>query len=121
MGALDELAAIRPLKIWDGVIARAVEGDRVSLAVVELEPERVVPEHSHENEQLGIVVRGSVMFRVGTEVRDLGPGGTWRISANTPHEVHAGPDGAVVIDVFAPVRADWHGLESLDAQTPRWP
>jgi len=121
MGALDELAAIRPLKIWDGVIARAVDGDRVSLAVVELEPDSVVPEHSHENEQLGIVVRGAVTFRVGTDVRDLGPGGTWRIPANTPHEVHTGPDGAVVIDVFAPVRTDWQGLELLETRSPRWP
>ena len=30
-----------------------------------------------------------------------------------PHEVHTGPEGAVVIDVFAPVRADWQALERL--------
>lgn len=121
MGALDQLDVLRPLKVWDGVIARAVEGERLSLAVVELEPDSVVPEHQHENEQLGIVVSGSVRFRVGNEVRDLGPGGTWRIPANTPHEVHSGPQGAVVIDVFAPARADWRGLESLEIQEPRWP
>ncbi len=121
MGALDELGGIRPLKVWDGVIARALEGDRLSLAVVELDPGSVVPEHSHEHEQLGIVIRGSVTFRVETEARELGPGGTWRIPSNAPHEVRAGAEGAVVIDVFAPVRADWHGLESLDARTPLWP
>lgn len=121
MGALDELGRIRPLKVWDGVIARALEGERLSLAVIELDPGSVVPEHSHEHEQLGIVIRGSVTFRVETEVRELVPGGTWRIPSNAPHEVRAGPEGAVVIDVFAPVRADWQGLESLDAHTPLWP
>lgn len=121
MGALDDLAGIRPLQVWNGVIARAVEGERLTLAVIELDPDSVVPEHSHENEQLGIVLSGSLTFRVGDEVGDLGPGGTWRIPANTPHEVHTGPEGAVVIDVFAPVRADWRELESLDAQAPRWP
>jgi len=121
MSALDELAAIRPLQVWDGVIARTVNGDRVSLAVVELEPGCVVPEHSHENEQLGMVIRGSVTFRVGAEARELGPGGTWRIPANTPHEVNTGPEGAVVIDVFAPVRADWEALVLLEAQMPLWP
>ena len=120
-GAFDELAVAHPLRIWEGVLARTVDGDRVSLAVVELDPGSVVPEHSHENEQLGIVLQGAVTFRVGSEVRDLGPGGTWRIPPNTPHEVHTGPEGAVVIDVFAPVRADWQGLELMDAQTPRWP
>ena len=60
-------------------------------------------------------------FRVGDEVRDLEPGGTWRIPPNVPHEVHTGPEGAVVIDVFAPVRSDWQALERLDAQPPLWP
>ncbi len=121
MGALDELSGIRPLKVWEGVIARAIEGDRLSLAVIELDPDSVVPEHSHENEQLGIVLSGSLSFRVGDEVRDLGPGGTWRIPSNTPHEVQTGPAGAVVIDVFAPVRADWHALERIDTRAPLWP
>ena len=34
MGALDELGGIRPLRVWEGVIARAIEGDRPSLAVI---------------------------------------------------------------------------------------
>jgi quercetin dioxygenase-like cupin family protein len=121
MGALDELGGIRPLKVWEGVIARAIEGDRLSLAVIELDPDSVVPEHSHENEQLGIVLSGSLSFRVGDEVRDLGPGGTWCIPSDTPHEVHTGPEGAVVIDVFTPVRADWRALERIDVRPPLWP
>ena len=121
MGALDDLAALEPVRIWDGAIARAIDGDRVGFAVVELEPSTVVPEHSHDNEQLGLVLSGSVSFRVGDEVRDLEPGGTWRIPPNVAHEVHTGPEGAVVIDVFAPVRSDWQALERLVAQPPLWP
>jgi quercetin dioxygenase-like cupin family protein len=121
VGRLGDLGDFRVLKVWDGVIARAVEGDRVSLAVVELEPSCVVPEHSHENEQLGIVISGSVIFRIGSETRELGPGGTWTIPPNVPHEVHTGPDGAVVIDVFAPVREDWRELDLLDPQPTVWP
>lgn len=121
MGALDDLSKLEPFQVWDGVVARSVDGDRVGFAVVELEPSTVVPEHSHENEQLGIVLRGSVSFRVGEEIRDLEAGGTWRIPPNVPHEVHTGPEGAVVIDVFAPVRADWRELERLGARSPVWP
>ena len=121
MGALEDLASLEPIRVWDGVIARAVEGDRCSFAIVELEPSTVVPEHSHDNEQLGMVLSGSVSFRVGDEVRDLEPGGTWRIPPNVGHEVHTGPEGAVVMDVFAPVRADWQALERLDVQQPLWP
>jgi unsaturated pyranuronate lyase len=123
MGAppLDDIAAMQLMQVWDGVVARTVHGERLSLAVVELEPNAVVPEHSHENEQLGLVLSGTVSCRVGTETRELGPGGTWRIPSNTPHEVHTGPDGAVVVDVFAPVRADWDGLERLEPRAPVWP
>ncbi len=121
MSALDDLAALEPIRIWDGVIARSVDGERVGFAVVELEPSIVVPEHSHDNEQLGVVLSGSVSFPIGDEMRDLEPGGTWRIPPNVPHEVHTGPEGAVVMDVFAPVRSDWRALERLGAQPPLWP
>lgn len=121
MDAFEDLTALEPFRVWDGVVARSVDGDRVGFAVVELEASTVVPEHSHDNEQLGMVLRGSVSFRVGDEVRDLEAGGSWRIAPNVPHEVHVGPDGAVVIDVFAPVREDWAALERLGAQTPLWP
>jgi unsaturated pyranuronate lyase len=80
-----------------------------------------VPEHRHANEQLGLVLRGSVRFRVGDQERELGPGGAWRIPPDVPHEVVAGPEGAEVIDAFAPARADWASLERGDPSPPRWP
>jgi quercetin dioxygenase-like cupin family protein len=121
MSAFDDIAAIDPQALFDGVLARAVHGERITLAVVELDPGAVVPEHSHENEQLGIVLRGSVVFRVGDEERELGPGGTWRIDSNAPHLVRAGPRGAEVVDVFGPPREDWRAAGRLEAQPPRWP
>ncbi len=46
---------------------------------------------------------------------------TWRIPANTPHEVVTGPGGAIVIDVFAPTRDDWAAFEPQAPRAPRWP
>jgi quercetin dioxygenase-like cupin family protein len=118
---LDDLAGLELLAVWDGIHARTIEGERCAFAVVELDPGAVVPEHSHEHEQLGIVLDGSVSFRIEDETRELRTGGTWRIPPNAPHEVHAGPEGAVVIDVFAPARDDWQDLERLEPRPPRWP
>jgi quercetin dioxygenase-like cupin family protein len=115
-----ELAAIAPQQIWERIVARSVHGERITMSVVELDPEAVVAEHSHDNEQLGIVLRGTMDFRVGDERLTLGAGGTWRIPPNTPHEATAGPEGAVVIDVFAPTRDDWEQLPRLE-RPPRWP
>jgi quercetin dioxygenase-like cupin family protein len=121
VGAFRDLAAIPPQGIWERIAARSLHGEELTLSVVELEPGAVVAEHSHPNEQLGIVLRGSMDFRVADERRELGPGGTWLIRAHTPHEATAGPDGAVVIDVFAPPRHDWSALEPEEPRPPRWP
>jgi quercetin dioxygenase-like cupin family protein len=121
MDAFVDLADLPLRQIWDGVAARSLDGERLTFAVVELDPGSVVPEHRHEHEQLGMVLRGLMHFRVGDETRDLGPGGTWRIPSNVPHAVTAGPDGAVVIDVFAPVREDWNALEPAAPRPARWP
>lgn len=120
MAALRGLAELDLQQIWDGVAARSVHGERLTLAVLELEPGSVVPEHRHDHEQLGIVLRGSVTFRVADETRALEPGGTWRIAPDVPHEVHVGPDGAIVVDVFAPTRDDWRD-RALLTRSPRWP
>ena len=121
MAGFDDLRGLPLIQVWDTVAARAIHGERQSLAVVELDPNAVVPEHRHENEQLGMVISGSLEFRIGEETRELGPGETWTIPSNVPHEVTAGPEGAVVIDVFAPVRADWRSLDLAETREPRWP
>jgi quercetin dioxygenase-like cupin family protein len=121
LAGFDNLQGLQVIQVWDTVVARAVHGDRQSLAVVELDPNALVPEHQHENEQLGMVIMGTLTFRIADETRELGPGDTWTIPSNVPHEVTAGPVGAVVIDVFAPVRADWEELEHSEPRRPRWP
>jgi quercetin dioxygenase-like cupin family protein len=116
----EDTGRIPAQRIWEGVVGRSLHGERITLGVIELEPGSIVPEHSHENEQLGIVLEGSVSFRVGDETQELGPGQAWLIPSHTPHEVHTGPEGAVLIDVFAPIREDWKPLERVD-RAPRWP
>ena len=71
-----------------------------------------------EREQVALVRSAAVMEH---EERELGPGETWRIPSNTPHEVHTGPEGAAVIDVFGPPRDDWDALEVLEPRPPLWP
>lgn len=111
------------LDIWgETVRARRIQGERITFALVELAPDAIVPGHQHEAEQLGMVIQGSVVFAIGDERRTLGPGGTWRIPSNVPHQVTTGPEGATVIDVFSPVRADWDAVAPLDPRAAvRWP
>jgi quercetin dioxygenase-like cupin family protein len=122
MGNLNDIADAPVIDVWgDAVRARRVEGERMTLALLELAPDSVVPAHRHENEQMGIVIKGSLTFTVGDETRQLGPGGTWRIPSETPHQVSVGPEGAVVIDIFAPTRSDWDLLPTNPPTRPIWP
>lgn len=121
MKNLTDLADIAPIQVWDGIRARRVQGEQVTLAIVELDPGAVAPEHRHPNEQNGMVISGTMTFRISDEERELGPGGTWCILAGVPHSARAGSEGAVVIDVFSPIRADWDALPALDVEQPRWP
>ena len=121
MGAFDDLHAIPPQLLAEGYLARAVHGERLTLAVVEVEPGAELAEHQHDNEQFGIVIEGSVVFRVGDETRTLAPGGIWRIPPGSPHAVVGGEAGAVVIDVFSPARADWSAQAQLESRPARWP
>ncbi len=122
MSNLVDLDSLPLLEIWgDAVRARRVQGESITLAIVELDPNAEVPEHRHVAEQLGMVIRGEMHFTVDGETRTLGPGGTWRILSDRPHVVHAGPDGAIVIDVFSPIRADWDAKPIAPKTSPRWP
>jgi quercetin dioxygenase-like cupin family protein len=121
MTHLADLSEIQAIQVFAGVRARRIQGDRLTLAVVELDPNAIVPEHRHPHEQNGLVITGQMTFRVASEQQVLGPGGTWRILGDTPHRAQAGPEGAVVIDVFSPIRADWDSLPIATPTDPVWP
>jgi quercetin dioxygenase-like cupin family protein len=93
----------------------------VTLALIELDPDVAVPEHSHENEQVGLLITGSLTFTIGDEVGEVSPGGFWRILANVPHSVIAGPEGAVLVEVFSPPRHDWAAIPKGEPGPGRWP
>ncbi len=122
MTAFDHVDEIEPLQIWPGVVGRAVSSELTTFSYLELAPDVHVPEHEHVNEQVGLLIRGSVRFRIGEEERDLEPGATWCIRAHVPHQVWAGSEGAALVEVFAPGRDDWGDRERLaPAHPPLFP
>jgi unsaturated pyranuronate lyase len=91
------------------------------MAAVDLDPDLLVPEHRHDNEQLGFVLEGSVTMMIGGEEKELLVGDAYRIPSNVPHWARSGPRGATVMDVFAPIRADWEKAERLEPSRGGWP
>lgn len=121
MSAFCSVSDLAVVPIWQGVIARRVEGRGITFAVVDLEPNAAVAQHQHPNEQVGIILRGALRFTVGGEVRDLNPGDTYVIPGGVPHDAVAGPEGAVVIDVFSPPRHDWQRFTPEPPRASSWP
>jgi quercetin dioxygenase-like cupin family protein len=89
--------------------------------VVDVDPDMVIPEHRHPNEQVGIVLRGAITMTVAGERRRLAVGETYVIPGDVPHAAETGPEGATVVDVFDPTRDDWERLERLAPSRGAWP
>jgi quercetin dioxygenase-like cupin family protein len=92
-----------------------VSGEQVMVARLDLKVGCVVPRHHHHNEQVSLVLTGSIRFRLGEDGErelTLGPGEVLVIPGGVPHEAEILED-FTGIDVFSPPREDW--LSGSDA------
>ena len=121
MSFFQHLDGMERLQIWDGLVGRSASGSEASLVVIEIEPDTAVPEHQHPNEQTGLLLKGTMTFTVGGETQELRPGAMWVIPGEVPHNVRSGPDGALLVELFAPPRTDWGDLERLPARAVTLP
>lgn len=93
-----------------GATAKALFGESAMINLVELGPDAVVPLHSHPHEQLGVILRGSMTLNVEGTGHVLREMDGYALPGGLEHEGIAGPDGALVLDVFQPVREDYARL-----------
>lgn len=85
---------------------RVIHTDHMTVARLEMTKGAVVPEHSHHNEQVSMVVSGRLLFRNAEGQREVGAGQCLELPPHVPHGVEVLED-AVVIDLFTPRREDW--------------
>jgi len=103
-------------KLAEGMTTRIFPGDNVTISVVRLVPNAAGAGHSHPQEQWGVLLEGSgVRIQDGTE-HAVRAGDFWRASGGVAHGFRAGPEGALVLDVFSPPREEYRregsGLEA---------
>ena len=106
---------VRSFLLAPGVAGRPLFGEGVMLNVIDFEPGATVPLHSHPHEQLGIVLRGMQALVVDGVARELGPMEGYVIPGGVEHSAYCGPEGSLVLDVFAPVREDYRERWNADA------
>jgi quercetin dioxygenase-like cupin family protein len=98
---------MRRFDLADGVSARPLFGEGAMINLIEFEPGATVALHEHPHEQLGIVLRGTHTLVVAGDSHELGPMEGYVIPGGVEHYGFGGPDGALVLDVFNPVREDY--------------
>jgi quercetin dioxygenase-like cupin family protein len=93
--------------IFPGVQIQTCAANQMMLSIVDLQPHAVVEEHSHQHEQVGILLQGRAVFYIGDEQKTLSAGDIYRIPGNTRHRVVVLDEPARALDIFHPIREDY--------------
>ena len=71
-----------------------VIGESLMTCWIAMEPGAVVVEHSHPNEQLGVVVEGSVTITAAGETREMVVGDAYVVPSDVVHRGSPGRTGS---------------------------
>ena len=96
-------------KVSDTLDRRLITGDRMMISHVYLKKGSIVPQHSHENEQITYILEGGLRFWIGpdgSQVIDVMAGEVLHIPSLVLHKAEALED-TLDVDVFSPPREDW--------------
>jgi quercetin dioxygenase-like cupin family protein len=101
------LDTVRAFDLAAGVTGRPLFGEEAMLNLIRFEPGATVPLHSHPHEQLGLVLEGMQALVVAGVPHELRPLEAYVLPGGVEHAAYCGPDGALVLDIFAPPREDY--------------
>ena len=102
--AIQEILARDTLAAGDTLrVSRLGEGAHTSAVLIQLAAGARVPGHVHrEHDETVAVVRGRARMRAGERLATIQAGDVVLVPAGTPHGAIAGPEGCVVISLYAP-------------------
>lgn len=101
----DEFPMVEYVK---GVFRQTVSGEKVMMTRIVYRDGVIIPEHSHEAEQIMLVESGRLWAKVGDEEREVGPGSLLVIASNQVHAFRQLSDEDVVFyECFAPIRLEY--------------
>jgi quercetin dioxygenase-like cupin family protein len=103
-GRYVDVEAIDAVEFTEGLGFRPVLGERLLVNFVRFEPHTTAPVHTHEEEQVSIMVEGELEFDLDGDVRTLRPGSAVVIPPHVPHGARTLDSTCFEIDVFSPPR-----------------
>ena len=121
MSATPTTSAQASLHRWDAIppeqlnpllTRQFITGEKAMVSRIMLSQGCVVPEHSHHNEQISLILSGALEFTFPDQTLVAHAGAIVVIPAHVPHSARALED-TENIDLFAPPRQDW--IDGSDA------
>lgn len=97
---------IRKEQLTPLLTRQMLSSERQTVAIVRLKKGCIVPQHSHESEQITSIIEGALQFEIDLKTIVLRKGETMVIPSNVPHAAEALED-TIDLDIFSPVRGDW--------------
>jgi quercetin dioxygenase-like cupin family protein len=98
---------VPPFSPAPGIQVQPVIGESLMTCWIAMEPGAVVAEHSHVNEQLGVVVEGSISITAAGETREMVVGDAYVVPSDLAHSGVAGEDGVLLVETFVPIREEY--------------
>ena len=98
---------VPPFSPAPGIQIQPVIGESLMTCWIAMEPGAIVAEHSHVNEQLGVVVEGSVSLTAAGETREMVVGDAYVVPSDLAHNGVAGADGVLLVETFVPIREEY--------------
>ncbi len=102
-----DLFDIQFTKLTEGVYARLVSGGDMQLSFVSADPNTQSKAHIHPEEQITILLRGTLKQTVLDQEMELKPQDIVLVPGNVVHSGVAGELGFDALDIFWPVREDY--------------
>ena len=102
-----KLDDVKPFNPLEGFLMQSITGGDMMANWVRIEPNREMPRHQHPQEQLGVMLEGSLELTINDETRLLKPGDAYTIPGDVPHHARTYDDGCLVLDIFSPPRDDY--------------
>lgn len=101
------LGDVTPFFPLAGFQMQSITGGDMMANWVRIEPNKEMPRHQHPQEQLGVMLEGTLELTIGSETRALKRGDAYTIPGDVPHHARTFDDGCLVLDIFSPPREDY--------------
>lgn len=85
----------------------AVALKKAMLTYFEIQPRSVFPPHSHASEQITMVLRGTLYFKVKRTVTAVRQGEVIAVPSSVSHAVFTKERAVIAIDAWSPIRREY--------------